>query len=256
VSAFYEQRDGLFVPTVATVGPWDPKLQHGGPPAALLGRAIERLGDRSDVRVAYFSLDFLGALPLDAVTLRADITRPGKRIELATATAEIGGRPALRATAWRIAVGPERSPRIGIDESRSLPEKESVELFEGAEHFGYGRAMEWRFESGGFRVRGPSTVWARMRIPLVEGETPSPLVRVLTMVDSANGVSWEVDFTKFTFVPVNLTVSITRAPEGEWVGMHAVSALSGDGVGTTRARLFDAHGAVGEALQSLYVAPR
>ncbi len=56
--------------------------------------------------------------------------------------------------------------------------------------------------------------------------------------------------------PVNLTVAMTRRPEGEWVGMHAITALASDGVGTTRARLFDARGNVGEALQTLFVARR
>jgi hypothetical protein len=76
------------------------------------------------------------------------------------------------------------------------------------------------------------------------------------MVDSANGVSWEADFSTHLFVPVNLTVAMTRSPEGEWVGMHAITALAGDGVGTTRARLFDARGDVGEALQTLFVSRR
>ena len=41
----------LYVPTVdgfeataLTIGPWDPGLQHAGPPAALLLRAVERAG--------------------------------------------------------------------------------------------------------------------------------------------------------------------------------------------------------------------
>jgi len=256
-SFYLRQSDDTFVPTPGTVGPWDPGLQHGGPPAALLGRAFESLDGRSDVRVSYFSLDFLGPLPLAPMTVRAEVARPGKRIELATATVTIAGRPALRATAWRQAIGPDRSPRVGLDDAPPpMPEHESRELFEGVPTFGYGHSLEWRFVSGGFRVRGPATVWSRMRIPLVPGEPPSPLVRLLTMVDSANGVSWEVDFHAYMFVPVNLTVSVTRSPEGEWVGMDAITALAGDGVGTTRARLFDSRGIVGEALQTLFAAPR
>ena len=257
-AAFYlRQGDDTFVPMPATVGPWDPALQHGGPPAALLGRAIESLGGRSDVRVSHFSLDFLGALPLEPMTVRAEVARPGKRIELATATAIIGGRPALRAAAWRLAIGAGRSPRVGLDEAPPpMPDHESRDYFEGVRTFGYGESLEWRFASGGFRVRGPATVWSRMRIPLLSGEAPSPLVRLLAMVDSANGVSWEADFSTHLFVPVNLTVAMTRSPEGEWVGMHAITALAGDGVGTTRARLFDARGDVGEALQTLFVSRR
>lgn len=257
-AAFYlPQGEQTFIPTLATVGPWDPGLQHGGPPAALLGRAIENLGERSDVRVSYFSVDFFGPLPLAPMTVRAEITRPGRRIELSTATAMIGGRPTLRASAWCLSTAEGRSPEVGLDEPPPrMPEQEDRELFEGVSTFGYGESLEWRFASGGFRVRGPATVWSRLRIPLVPGETPSPLVRLLALVDSANGVSWEADFFTHLFVPVNLTVSITRSPEGEWVGMHAITALASEGVGTTRARLFDAQGTVGEALQTLFVSPR
>jgi hypothetical protein len=257
-AAFYLlQGDDTFVPTPATVGPWDPALQHGGPPAALLGRAIESLGGRHDLRVSNFSLDFLGALPLAPMTVQAEVTRPGKRIELVTATATIAGRPALRAAAWRLAFGTGRSPQVGLDDPPPpMPDHESRDFFEGVRTFGYGESLEWRFASGGFRVRGPATVWTRMRIPLVTGEAPSPLVHLLTMVDSANGVSWEADFSSYLFVPVNLTVAITRSPEGEWVGMHAITALASDGVGTTRARLFDTRGNLGEALQTLFVARR
>ena len=35
--------DGRFVSTRSTAGPWGPDSQHGGPPAALLTRAIESL---------------------------------------------------------------------------------------------------------------------------------------------------------------------------------------------------------------------
>jgi hypothetical protein len=254
---FLPQPDGTWLPTHATVGPWDPALQHGGPPAALLGRAIERLGGRDDVRVAHFTLDFLGPVPLVPLALAAEVLRPGKRVELATATANAAGRPVLRASVWRIGVGDGRSPTVGMDEAPpAFPDRESPELFEAAPSFGYGHAMEWRFVHGGFRVGGPATVWARMRVPLVPGETPSPFARLLTMVDSANGVSWETDFSQHTFVPVALTVSVTRAPEGDWVGMHARTSLAGDGIGTTRARLFDARGTVGEALQALFVGKR
>src|SRR5512144_310329 len=111
--AFYlPEAEDVFVPTTATVGPWDPNLQHGSPPAALLARAMLAAGARDGVRIAHFSLNFIGPIALAPMTVRAEIVRPGKRIELVTATAAIAGRPALRAPAWRIAVGSDRSPPL------------------------------------------------------------------------------------------------------------------------------------------------
>src|SRR5919197_1854430 len=39
--AFYVPEGDRLVPTELTRGPWDPEAQHAGPPAALMGRAIE-----------------------------------------------------------------------------------------------------------------------------------------------------------------------------------------------------------------------
>jgi hypothetical protein len=116
--------------------------------------------------------------------------------------------------------------------------------------------MEWRFVEGSFQEPGPATVWSRPRIPLVAGEPVSPIGRLLLMVDSANGVSAELLPSRFTFVPVEMTVSVLRAPRTEWVGMRAQTFLAPDGVGQTRADLFDEEGPLGLATQTLFVAPR
>jgi len=79
---------------------------------------------------------------------------------------------------------------------------------------------------------------------------------VLAMVDSANGISAELDVSTYLFVPVNLTVSLAREPATEWTAMRAVTSISSDGVGVTRARLFDERGMIGVALQTLYVEKR
>ena len=42
--SFFEFDRDAYVATEATRGPWDPGAQHAGPPAALIGREIERLG--------------------------------------------------------------------------------------------------------------------------------------------------------------------------------------------------------------------
>jgi hypothetical protein len=76
------------------------------------------------------------------------------------------------------------------------------------------------------------------------------------MVDSANGISAEVPPSRFTFVPVELTVSVTRHPRTEWVGMRARTTIASDGVGQTHAELFDEVGFLGTALQTLFFSAR
>jgi hypothetical protein len=99
-------------------------------------------------------------------------------------------------------------------------------------------------------------MWTRCRIPLVRGDTLTGLQRVLVMVDSANGISAILPIAAWTFVPVDLIVTVHRFPETERVGMAARTVLGSDGIGMTDSTLFDAEGAFGRAVQTLYVAPR
>jgi len=46
-----------------------------------------------------------------------------------------------------------------------------------------------------------------MRHPLLPGEAPSPLVRVLAAADSGNGVSAALDYRRWLFVNADLTDS-------------------------------------------------
>ena len=163
----------------------------------------------------------------------------------------------MEARAWRIAVAPNRVPRVAlVDRPPPVPATSSMGRFAEVPPFGYGESLEWRFVDGAMDALGPATVYARARTPLVAGEPLTPLERLLLLVDSANGISAELPLAKFTFVPVALTVAVERDPRTEWVGMRAKTTIDPDGVGLTRADLFDEEGYLGVASQSLFVAPR
>ena len=96
----------------------------------------------------------------------------------------------------------------------------------------------------------------RMRQPLVAGEEPSPLQRVLVVADVGNGVSAVLDWRRYLFINVDLTVHLERMPEGEWVCVDAVTLPQPNGVGTAESVLSDERGRIGRAIQTLLVAER
>ena len=122
--------------------------------------------------------------------------------------------------------------------------------------FGYGESFEWTFVEGAFERLGPATLWVRPNVSLVEGEELSPLARVLSIVDSANGVSAELPPAQYVFVPVELTVSLQRLPRTASIALRARTSIEDDGIGITRAELFDEGGFLGVASQTLFAAPR
>jgi hypothetical protein len=258
-AAFYiREREGRFRSTALTRGPWSHDTQHAGPPAALLGRAIERCPGGEDRRVARFTVEILRPVPIGTLDVEAEVIRPGRRVDLVAAALTHDGREICTARAWRIRTGPGTAPTVPPGDA-ALPgptEGHPEPFFDTGAEIGYHTAMEVRFLSGAFREPGPAQAWMRMRYPLVEGEEPSPLSRVLTAADSGNGVSAEIDVREHLFINTDLTVSLGRYPRGEWVALDARTAIEPDGIGVAESRLHDEDGPVGRALQTLLVAPR
>jgi acyl-CoA thioesterase len=65
-----------------------------------------------------------------------------------------------------------------------------------------------------------------------------------------------VDPARATFVNGDLTIALHRLPAGEWMCLDAATAGGSDGIGLTRARLWDVTGPVGRSLQTLLLEPR
>ena len=115
---------------------------------------------------------------------------------------------------------------------------------------------ELRFVDGAFDTLGPSTVWVRLRAPVVPGELPSPLQRAAAAADFGNGVSAVLPFDQWRFLNPDLTVVLHRPPVGEWVGLQARTDLGVPGVGVATSVLWDTQATFGSATQTLVVEHR
>ncbi len=77
-----------------------------------------------------------------------------------------------------------------------------------------------------------------------------------SLADSGNGVSSALDWRRFSFVNVDLSVHLERLPGGEWVCLDAVTLPQPGGFGTSDSLLLDERGRIGRALQTLLVSAR
>ena len=251
--AFYEADGQRLVPSELTRGPWDPDAQHAGPPSALIARAIERCEPREQMRVGRITSEILGPVPLAPLSVSAAVVRPGRSVELLEAALSGPEGELMRARAWRLTPG-----EVRLDEHDPPPRGpdagEAREFFPTGEPLGYHTAMEYRFLRGAFVEPGPATVWMRPRVPLVAGEEPTPLERVLIAADSGNGVSAALDWRRYLFINTDLSVHLLREPEGDWVCLDAVTHA--DGLGLSDTALYDERGRIGRAAQTLLVRRR
>ncbi len=252
---FYRLREGFegVESLPSTAGPWSLEAQHGGPPAALLGRAVEGLDAGV---IGRFTMDLLGPVPVGELGISASVVRPGRSVSLAAATLHdvARDRPVAHASAWLfprseagpVPAGPAPTHGPADGSERRRPDGWSP---------GYLDAVEWRWIAGGVDLDGPGVVW--MRPPaLVDGEATSPLQRLLTCVDSASGVSAMLDVREWAFLNTELTVHVLREPVGEWVCLDAATTLGPGSVGIATSTAYDELGPVARSAQALLVQRR
>lgn len=255
---FTHIRNGEFRPTELTRGPWAPDAQHGGPPAALLARAVEETEPRS-MFVARFTVEFIRPVPVAPLTVASRVTRPGRRVQLVEATLSAGGELVARAMVLRIRVHEGIDlPTEAAGPTDTLPPPLSVEPVRlvPVDWTNFGDALDTRPLVGGLTEPGPSVAWIRLQVPVVTDEEPTPLQRTVVAADCGNGISSAVDIHRYLFINPDLTVYQHRPAAGEWIGLDAQTRLERHGSGLAEAALFDENGRFGRSLQSLYVAER
>ena len=258
-SYYQPLENGRFSSSSATSGPWSPSAQHGGPPAALLGRALENLAEDVPRVIGRFTMDLLGPVPVADLTVTASVLRPGRTVSLRQAELSDGsGRVVARAQGWAFPEGewPDGSGPGGFGEPPDHgPSDGRHEELPVTWLRGYLDAVEWRWIEGAVTRPGPAVVWMRPLLPLVPGEEMSPLQRLLTCVDSASGASAALDPAEWNFLNTDLTVHVVRPPVGEWVCLRAETTLSTGAVGLAASEVYDELGLVARSAQALLVTP-
>lgn len=256
-----DHRNGeLFHATDMVRSTWSAAIQHGAPVSAILVRALEGCAPRDDARLSRVMIDLLGGVPAEGdLWVRARVDRPGRQIELVSAEMLAPGpdgtpRAVARASGWRMttldttAVVHDPAPAL-----RPLAEAASRNMARDWDR-NYVHSIDWRWLTTPL-ADGPGESWLRPTVDLVKGEPLSPLQRLFTVADDANGIGTKLDIRRWTFMNTDLVVHVHRVPEGEWIGIRSETSYGPDGIGTTLGTLFDQSGAVGRIQQSVLVRP-
>jgi hypothetical protein len=256
---FVADGENRFRATEHTRGPWSPDHQHAGPPSALLVRGMEHaIADDAAFVLTRVTVELFAPVPIGTLEVAAVPLRVGRTVRRLETTLAADGRVVARAAGMAIRTHAVDSPPVKAEPlDPPLPPERGepfrFPVFHGS--VGYQTAVDSRRVRGGFG-QNPTTVWIRARVPLVLGEAPSPLQRVMIAADSGNGVAVVLDPTRYTFVNADLTVYVHRHPVGEWVCVDAVTVPEPTGVGLSTSRLWDVQGPIGWALQGLVVDAR
>jgi hypothetical protein len=120
--ALYELDADRLIPTQYTAGPWSDRLQHAGPPSAVLARAMSP-AEADGLEFARITFDILRPVPIRPLRVETSLLRPGKRVQQLAATLRTAedGTELMRATAWRVAAPPAAARASPAVAARSPP---------------------------------------------------------------------------------------------------------------------------------------
>src|SRR3954453_19406304 len=111
-ASLYVPADGGYEATALTIGPWEPKLQHAGPPAALLLPEAESPTAIHGGQTGRMGYAIFAPVPVGPVQVATSVVRPGRRIELVEAVLTADDeRPLMRLSAWRMRTRQDGAPK-------------------------------------------------------------------------------------------------------------------------------------------------
>lgn len=257
--AIFTPDGDAFVPSELARGPWDPAAQHGGAPAALLARCLEARDGAGETDVVRFGVEFLRPVPLEPLGVTTAVLRPGRKAQIVEGSVWAGGREVARGRALRLRRGEAFAGPANASEPPRRPGPRDAHVvpfaIEDPPVMFNGDGVEVRFARGSWEP-GPALAWFRLRVALVAGEEPSPLVRATAAADFGNGVGSVLDWATHSFINPDLTLYLERPPEGEWIGLEATTHLGPAGTAVAESVVLDARGRVGRSVQALLVEAR
>ncbi len=259
-------RDGdRYQPTATAGGPWSPEYLHGGPPVGLLAWALEQETAGSGLRLARLTTDLLRPVPAKPLTVHIDTLRAGRRLRVLEGVLKADDIIVSRATALYLEQVPLQVPPHARFAADSLPAAEGVSgslsgvsaRDSNKSSFtpeGLHTTVEVRLIDG-VQGLGEGRVWMRLPTTVIDGEPCSPTVQAATLADFGNGVAQLRVADNVGSINADVSLYLTRAPTGEWIGFDAHSRMGDNGNGLVETRLYDQQGPFGRVVQATLAMP-
>ena len=253
---FTELAKGVFRANDPSRGPWSPDHCHAGPVTALVARALEQaIPDKMMTRI---TLDLVRATPMTDIAVTARIVHEGRTVT--TGFAELRdaeGALCVAATSMHLARKDyDRMPTAPVTPLRFEDAEVGATPLPGGYHKlpVFGNFLEVALLPNQKEPLGPKTVWMRT-LPLLRGESPSPIQSLCPLADCGNGLSRNASIREMNFMNTDLTIHIHREPQSDWLASTSISHWQKTGIGMSQAVISDTEGPVATALQSLVLRP-
>ena len=257
---FVPDGDHTFVPTTGAVGPWNRDVLHGAAVAALFAGRLTP----TDRMLGRLTVELLAPVPFAPLQLDISPSEGGRRVQRQRATLTAAGRivaSAQSVTVLRADLDLPAAATANPDPFASVPAPSLI----GADP-ALADVIGWEnFHSTAVATRhlrstdapGGTHQWIALTVPVVAGTPIQGTENAAAAADFASeAVHRRLPFTEWSFMNADLTVHLTRAPIGSWVGIGTAAVVDAAGGGIASTQLFDEAGRVGQSASTLVVEPR
>jgi hypothetical protein len=253
MTAIFKVEGSLFAATEQAGGPWSPDMLQGSATTALMARAVERLAAASGFAVRRLTFDLWRPAGRSAFALESGMLRDGRKAKTFQVRLLDGAVEIARCTALLTALGDESpaDPFTKAANHDAPPEAGAPPPAFAQKWSRYFQNVSVRLIEGALEKPGPAAAWMRLDVPLVEGETNTPLLQAVQAADFASGVAQIVDMRQWTFVNPEISLHFFRAPKDDWILIRSRTCVGERGAGLTKATLSDRHGPFAEVLQTM-----
>ncbi len=245
-NAFFARDGDRFLPSSHAVGPWSADSMHGRVLAGLLGRAMEQAFGDESLQFARLTVDLFRLPPMQPIEVAVSLIRQGNRIRVADGVITSDGVEMARARGVMLRRAETGGGNVWRAPDWQVPHPD--EIPESSWRPALGGKWETRPISGtsvdGITGARQKRIWLREVRPLVDGEELTPFVRAALAADYTSPIANSGD-EGLHYVNADLTLYLSRLPEGEWIGFEVTDHQSADGIALGDCRLYDLSGPIG-----------
>lgn len=251
--AFFTVDGDNLIPGPMAQGPWGDTV-GGHIVGGLLGWAVEQAIADPDLQPARLTVDLLRPTMMAPLQVRSEVVREGKRIAVVDAEVVQGGTVVSRATSvfLRRSEHPDGTVWTAPTSTPPLPDPTTITADEMPfAIWAYGRDPETG-TPGGTSVEwqqghARKFAWIRELRPLIAGQPTSQFTRAVLAADVTSALThWSS--TGLRYINADFTLSLSRLPVGEFIGLGSDSHFGADGVGVGSATVFDERGPIGSSI--------
>jgi hypothetical protein len=234
------------MPTEHAQSRWGPDALNGPAVCTFAARALELEFSDPDFRPARFTVDLFKSARSRPTTAVTRLVRSGRRIRVADVEVQQDGVTVARATLVLLRTatpppGSEWAPPVTFSPPPNAPVESAP-----APPWVHSDAIGWSRTISEHQNNTRKQIWST-GVPILPDEPLSAFARAVHVAENTS-LATNLGTAGIGYINCDVTVSLSRLPDGPQIGLEAASHITADGISVGTATLYDLAGPFGTGM--------